>query len=118
MISPTISLTIGVSVAYSPAAREVHEIALTLAQGSTVADALQASGLLARFAELGSGQPLVGIWNRKANLAQVLRGGDRVEVYRALKVDPKVARRQRFQKQGAKTAGLFANKRPGSKSGY
>ena len=110
--------TISVSVAHSPAAREVHEIALNLAQGSTVADALQASGLLVQFTELGSGQPLVGVWNRKAELGQVLRGGDRVEVYRALKVDPKVARRQRFQAQGAKTAGLFATKRPGSKSGY
>ena len=43
---------------------------------------------------------------------------DRVEVYRALKVDPKVARRERFAKQGARTTGLFASKRPGAKAGY
>ena len=109
---------IAVQVAYSPATREVHEIELTLAQGSTVADALRASGLVARFAELSSGQPLAGVWNRKTDLHQVLRDGDRVEIYRALKVDPKASRRERFQKQGAKSAGLFANKRPGSKSGY
>ena len=109
---------IAVQVAYSPAAREVHEIELTLAPGSTVADALRASGLVARFAELGSAQLLVGVWNRKTDLRHVLRHGDRVEIYRALKVDPKAARRERFQKQGAKTAGLFAKKRPGSKSGY
>ncbi len=109
---------ISVTVAYSPAAREVCEIELTLGAGSTVADALQASALAARFPELASVQPLVGVWNRKAEMSQRLVEGDRVEVYRPLKVDPKVARRQRFQKQGAKTAGLFANKRPGSKSGY
>ena len=44
--------------------------------------------------------------------------GDRLEVYRPLTVDPKVARRQRFVRQGAKTAGLFAKKRPGAKAGY
>ncbi|MGH8819682.1 MAG: RnfH family protein, partial [Rhodoferax sp.] len=31
---------------------------------------------------------------------------------------PKVARRERFRKQGARTAGLFAKKRPGAKPGY
>jgi len=29
-----------------------------------------------------------------------------------------VARRERFQKQGAKTAGLFAKRRAGAKPGY
>lgn len=48
----------------------------------------------------------------------VLQHQDRVEVYRALKVDPKVARRERFAKQGARTTGLFASKRPGAKAGY
>nr|MCU0926665.1 RnfH family protein [Hydrogenophaga sp.] len=48
----------------------------------------------------------------------VLREGDRVEVYRLLRVDPKVARRERFVGQGARRAGLFAQRRPGSKAGY
>jgi sulfur carrier protein len=47
-----------------------------------------------------------------------LREGDRVEIYRALRVDPKEARRQRFAGQGAKTAGLFVKKRQGAKAGY
>jgi uncharacterized protein len=29
-----------------------------------------------------------------------------------------VARRERFAKQGARTSGLFAQRRPGAKSGY
>jgi putative ubiquitin-RnfH superfamily antitoxin RatB of RatAB toxin-antitoxin module len=41
-----------------------------------------------------------------------------VEIYRPLRVDPKVARRERFVKQGARTAGLFVKKRPGAKAGY
>jgi hypothetical protein len=41
-----------------------------------------------------------------------------VEIYRPLRVDPKVARRERFKKQGARTAGLFASRRSNAKSGY
>ena len=107
-----------VTVAYSPAAREVHEVALTLIVGSCVADALLASGFMARFAELASSPFKVGVWNRIVELTQLLRDQDRVEIYRALKVDPKVARRQRFAKQGAKKAGLFSKSRPGGKTGY
>ena len=109
---------IRVTVAYSPAAREVHEIALTLVEASSVANALSASGLIAQFTELASGPLNVGVWNRKAELTQALRDQDRVEIYRPLKVDPKVARRQRFVNQGAKKAGLFSKSRPGAKTGY
>lgn len=111
-------MEINVAVAYSPDAREVREVALVLSAGSTAADALTASGFLAQFPELAANPPTLGVWNKKVDLNHVLAHQDRIEIYRALKVDPKVARRQRFQKQGAKTAGLFANKRPGSKSGY
>jgi putative ubiquitin-RnfH superfamily antitoxin RatB of RatAB toxin-antitoxin module len=48
----------------------------------------------------------------------VLRDQDRVEIYRGLRVDPKVARRERFNRQGAKRAGLFAKTRAGAKAGY
>jgi putative ubiquitin-RnfH superfamily antitoxin RatB of RatAB toxin-antitoxin module len=48
----------------------------------------------------------------------LLKEGDRVEWLRGLRVDPKVARRERFQKQGSRAAGLFASRRPGAKQGY
>jgi uncharacterized protein len=48
----------------------------------------------------------------------VLSDHDRLEIYRALQIDPKMARRERFKKQGAKSAGLFAKRRPGAKPGY
>ena len=106
-------------VVYSPAAREVVELALALAPGATVAQALEASGLFQRFADLPAlAQLRVGIWGRKTSLAQLLRDQDRVEVYRPLTVDPKVARRARFAKQGARTTGLFARRRAGAKPGY
>ncbi len=89
-----------------------------LAEGATVLQALQASGLAAKFPELDLQSAEVGVWARRCSPDQALREGDRVEVYGALLVDPKVARRTRFQKQGARSAGLFAKKRAGAKAGY
>jgi len=101
-----------ITVLHSPGPRDVAEREFELAEGATVGDALAASGL--QVPEGGE----VGIWGRRTPLSQVLREGDRVEVCRPLVVDPKVARRERFQRQGARATGLFANRRPGSKQGY
>ena len=103
-------------VTYSPAPREVLEWELELPAGATVRDAVLASGW--REAAAGGEVPDVGIWGRRCGPHEVLREGDRVEIYRDLKVDPKVARRERFRKQGARAAGLFAQRRPGAKPGY
>ncbi|MDO8250991.1 MAG: RnfH family protein [Rhodoferax sp.] len=111
-------MRIQVTVVYSPVARDVRELVLNLAPNSTVLDALQASGLMQLFAEIDQPGTLVGVWGRKAGLGQTLRENDRVEIYRPLTVDPKVARRERFAKQGARTAGLFVKKRVGAKAGY
>lgn len=111
MAKPTISVTL----VFSPAPRQVVEKVLELPKGSTVQDALKA----ADFEDLvldATHNP--GIWGKKTTLTHVLRDLDRVEVYRPLKVDPKVARRERFQSQGARTTGLFAKQRVGAKAGY
>jgi putative ubiquitin-RnfH superfamily antitoxin RatB of RatAB toxin-antitoxin module len=47
-----------------------------------------------------------------------VQADDRIELYRPLKVDPKVARRQRFKRQGKGRTGLFANRKSGSAAGY
>ena len=93
---------IKVTVVYSPEARVVHECELQLPDGATVADALRDCGW-----DMPNGVTF-GIWNHKATPEQVLRDHDRVEIYRPLTVDPKVARRERFERQGKRGAGLFA----------
>jgi putative ubiquitin-RnfH superfamily antitoxin RatB of RatAB toxin-antitoxin module len=103
---------------YSPAPRQVREWVLELAAGATVAQALAASGVFDEFAELRAGRLALGIWGRKTTPGHVLLDHDRVEIYRGLRVDPKVARRERFNRQGAKRAGLFARTRAGAKAGY
>lgn len=59
-----------------------------------------------------------GIWGHKVPWTQLVDADDRIELYRPLKVDPKVARRQRFKRQGKGRTGLFANRKSGSAAGY
>ena len=110
--------SVQVVLAWSPGPREVIELALELPVGSTVADAIAAGRRAGHDALLDSMLPEVGVWGRRVALSQVLRDDDRVELYRALTVDPKVARRERFSRQGARGTGLFARRRPGAKPGY
>lgn len=105
-----------ITMMYASAPRTVHELSLEVPEGCTLDQALDRSGWADRFPEIRS-LP-TGIWNHKAGRETVLREGDRVEIYRLLRVDPKVARRERFVGQGARGAGLFAKRRPGSKAGY
>jgi putative ubiquitin-RnfH superfamily antitoxin RatB of RatAB toxin-antitoxin module len=103
-----------ITLCWSPAPRDVRETVLDLPSGSTIADAVRA----ANWPTESQSDLELGVWGRKATLDQKLAEADRVELYRPLTVDPKVARRERFRKQGARGTGLFANRRPGAKSGY
>jgi putative ubiquitin-RnfH superfamily antitoxin RatB of RatAB toxin-antitoxin module len=109
---------VAISLLYSPGPRQVRQWDMSLPVGSTVAQAIAASGLLLEFPELVDSRLSIGIWGRKASLRQVLRHQDRLEVYRPLRVDPKTARRERFSRQGVKKSGLFSKKRVGAKAGY
>ena len=81
---------IRITLIHSPAPREVHELPMHIPRGSTLFRALELSGWLQRFPDLDSPGLSTGIWGRKAAKDTVLRDGDRVEMYRGLRVDPKV----------------------------
>ena len=88
--------TLSVEVVYSPAARVVQRRELRLPLGSTLDDAVRASGLLdgVEPSDLS-----FSVWCRVQPATHLLRDRDRVEICRALTVDPKEARRQRFRRQ-------------------
>lgn len=110
--------SIRVTVVFAPAARQIRQVTLELPAGSRADSAVQRSDFLEGLRPEEVAALELGIWGRKVAADQVLRDGDRVELYRELKVDPKVARRERFARQGARGAGLFAKRRAGAKSGY
>ena len=64
--------------------------AVELPAGSRVRDALKASGFSAEA---------VGVFGKQVALDAPLSDGDRVEIYRALKLDPKEARRRRARRR-------------------
>ena len=107
-----------VTIAYSPAPRQVREWVLDIPAGSNARQAIVRCGILAEFTDLTIDGVNAGIWGKRFGLNHKLKDKDRVEIYRPLRVDPKAARRERFTRQGAKRAGLFANKRVGAKAGY
>ncbi|MBW8830827.1 MAG: RnfH family protein [Burkholderiales bacterium] len=94
---------IAVVVAYSPAPQQVDQVSLSLPAGATVLDALRESGLIERHPEVDPAQVKLGVWGKLRLPGDSLREGDRVEVYRPLKVDPKEARRQRYRSHREKT---------------
>lgn len=106
-----------IEVIYSPAPRQVKCWTAALPDGVTLQMALMTT-VFSDFPELRSARLVVGVWGEKRGLNYLLQPADRVEIYRALQVDPKLARRERFRRQGAKTAGLFAKTRAGAKAGY
>jgi hypothetical protein len=76
----------------APDAQDV--VALTLAAGATVGDAVARSGLVDAYAP-GSAGLAFAVWGRRAPAERPLADGDRVEITRPLVADPKQARRRR-----------------------
>ena len=109
---------IAVTIVLGHAPRTVLECTVSLAVGSLVADALRVCKVFAGLEAAAIDTLEVGIWGRRSTLSTVLQDRDRIELCRPLLVDPKVARRARFVRQGAKSAGLFAKRRTGAKAGY
>ena len=68
-------------------------------QGSTVRQAIHASGVLQEYSELSLDAIKVGIYSKLKNLDTLLQQGDRIEIYRPLLCDPMVARRARARKK-------------------
>lgn len=99
------SEVINVEVSYALPHR--HEtVKLVLPEGSTVADAVKASGLLAKYPEIDlDGANKVGIYAKLARLDTELRDRDRVEIYRPLIADPKAVRKKRAEEGKAMKKG-------------
>lgn len=99
MASAEHAALIAVVVVTSPAAGQVQQVDLLLPTGASVRDALRRSGL-GLPTEVAEDTALkVGVWGQLRSLDHVLRDRDRVEVYRALHIDPKDARRLRHRQQ-------------------
>lgn len=66
-----------------------------VAAGSTVEQVLRQSGIYERFPNEPLRECDVGIWGQCVSRAAGVNDGDRVELYRPLRMDPREARRLR-----------------------
>jgi len=89
-----------VEVAYArPDKQQIVPVAVP--QGTTALEAARLSGIVDMFPELDLDATDMGIFGKmiKEPGAHELRQGDRVELYRPLKIDPKQARLNRAKKK-------------------
>jgi len=85
---------LNVEVAYARPDTQVIKT-LLVDPATQVRTAIELSGVLEQFPEIHLDEVKVGIFSKVVPLDQVLREGDRVEIYRPLIADPKEVRRQR-----------------------
>ena len=86
---------IQVEVVYAlPRRQEI--IPVTLPEGATVRQAVEASGLLHKYPDIElDGANKLGVFAKLTKSDAVLRDRDRVEIYRPLIADPKAVRKKR-----------------------
>ena len=89
---------LNVTVVYALPQKLFRE-ALELPPGSRVRDALAQSGVLEAFPEIDVESVPLGIFSRRVELDTPLTEGDRVEIYRPLKLSPTDARRLRAERR-------------------
>jgi putative ubiquitin-RnfH superfamily antitoxin RatB of RatAB toxin-antitoxin module len=68
-----------------------------VASGTTVAEAIQISGILQKYPEIDLTVNKLGIFGKLTKADAVLRDKDRIEIYRPLIADPKEVRRKRAE---------------------
>lgn len=90
---------ISVEVAYAlPHKQKI--ISLEVEDGTTLLDAVRQSGIEREFPELDLQEAKYGVFGKATRTPEtdILKAGDRVEIYRPLLIDPKQARANRAAK--------------------
>ena len=85
---------ISVEIVY-PLPQKQEIFSVNLPPGATVREAIESSGVLARYPEIDLAKSKLGVFAKLAKPDSVLRDRDRVEIYRPLIADPKEVRKQR-----------------------
>ena len=70
-------------------------IDVELPAGSTIRNAIERSRIVDECAELDLSRVAVGVFGQRRQPGELVKAGDRVEIYRPLTCDPKEMRRRR-----------------------
>ena len=91
-----IMIDMQVEVVYASPERQAL-ISLDIAKDATVQQAILQSGILNQFPEIDLKTAKIGIFSQKTVLDDTLHEHDRIEIYRPLIIDPKIARLARVK---------------------
>jgi putative ubiquitin-RnfH superfamily antitoxin RatB of RatAB toxin-antitoxin module len=82
-----------VSVAYAKPGRQIW-LTIDVAEGTTVQQAIEKSGVLKQCPEIDLASQKVGIYGKATTLETVVEEGARIEIYRPITADPKTVKRR------------------------
>ena len=89
-----------IEIVYATRAKQ-KLLTLEVPAGTSAIEAIERSGLKKDFPAMEVDVNALGVFGRKVAADYLMQPGDRLEIYRRLKVDPKEIRRQRAKKQGS-----------------
>jgi putative ubiquitin-RnfH superfamily antitoxin RatB of RatAB toxin-antitoxin module len=90
---------IRIEIVYAEQQRSIDK-SLNVEQGALIADALKLAALDEDFQGVDLANATVGIFGSVASRDRPLKEGDRIEIYRPLAEEPKLARRKRASRSG------------------
>ena len=93
-----------IEVMYASAPHELHHTVVQVPAHATLGQALAVCDWWLALSPEQRQALQAGVWSRACEPDAPLRDGDRVELYRPLRVDPKEARRQRYRRDGLRRA--------------
>ncbi|MGY1488232.1 RnfH family protein [Methylobacillus pratensis] len=94
------SVKLAIEVAYALPAKQLI-LKLEVEPGTTAIEAVRQSGIAEHFSGLDIEASKLGIFGKAVAANTVLQAHDRVEIYRPLQADPKLARRNRVKQNAA-----------------
>ena len=83
-----------VEVIYALARRQ-RIVSVRVRSGASIEEAVRQSGILAEFPQIDFGTAKLGVFSRPVEAHDRVKPGDRIEIYRPLRIDPKSVRRLR-----------------------
>ena len=92
---------IHVEIVHAQAQRSIAK-SLKMTQGATIQDALRLAAADQDFQGVDLSNAPVGIFGKVVSRDQTLKDGDRIEIYRPLHDEPKLARRKRASRKASK----------------
>ncbi len=84
---------VDVEVAWATPERQII-LPVTVPAGTTAGEAVRLSAIEDKVEGLVAENHVIGVFGKRVKPDHVLSAGDRVEIYRPLKADPKVVRRE------------------------